>query len=551
MAAPMKIGELLISKGMLSKEQFSIAMAQQSITGNLLGDTLIKLGFVSSIEMAQALAEQAGIEFIDIRRWAIPEEVLKMVPRATAESAQFIPLGIKDSVMSVGVTQPTNIHAIDIASHISGKPPQVYMVDTVAFYEMMERAYFFLQHPIHQKIAAVIKEVKSGGALSGNTVSSLTELLLMDGIRRNATDIHITPEHETVHVFCRIDGVLQHTYCLPKSLHGGIVSRLKILASLDIAEQRLPQDGSFSFPLMNNVYETRLSVIPTIHGENVVMRILSGSSPLIGMTSLGFSSADTGGLKRLFAKPHGLILVAGPTGSGKTTTLYSALREIDILERNVLTVEDPVEYKLSMIKQTQVSVKAGYDFARAGRSFMRQDPDAMLIGEIRDEETATMAIRASITGHLVLSTIHTNDAPTAIPRLLDLDVDRFLLSSALLAIIAQRLVRKVCPHCKKERAYAPAELEAMGFDPGAAEGSATSSGGGCAACNQTGYLGRTVIGEILVVNDEIRELIYAGGSVHAIKEAAVRNGMCTMRDSGIRKALEGITTFEEVLRVVG
>lgn len=577
MAAPMKLGELLISKGMLTKEQFSIAMAQQSITGNLLGDTLTKLGFVSSIEMAQALAEQAGIEFIDIRRWAIPEEVLRLVPRTMAENAEFIPLDLKDGVMSIGVMQPTNIHAIDTASHIGGKPPKVYMVDTVAFYEMMERAYFFLQHPIHLRIEAIIKDVKSGAALSGNTVSSMTELLLMDGIRRNATDIHITPEHETMHVFCRIDGVLQHTYCLPKSLQNGIVSRLKILASLDIAEQRLPQDGSFSFPLMNNVYEMRLSVIPTIHGENVVMRILSGSSPLISMTSLGFDGTDTGRLKSLFAKPHGLILVAGPTGSGKTTTLYSALREINILERNVLTVEDPVEYKLSMIKQTQVSVKTGYDFARAGKSFMRQDPDAMLIGEIRDEETARMAIRASITGHLVLSTIHTNDAPTAIPRLLDLNVDKFLLSSALLAIIAQRLVRKICPHCKEEHVYEPGQLEAMGFEgigagqiaalkkkswhePGqSAVGFETSGaartplfkGKGCNVCNQTGYLGRTVIGEILVVNDEIKELIYSGGSVHSIMESAIKHGMKTMRDNGIRKVLEGIITFEEVLRVVG
>jgi type II secretory ATPase GspE/PulE/Tfp pilus assembly ATPase PilB-like protein len=246
--------------------------------------------------------------------------------------------------------------------------------------------------------------------------------------------------------------------------------------------------------------------------------------------------------------------VAGPTGSGKTTTLYSAIREINILERNVLTVEDPVEYKLSMIKQTQVSVKTGYDFARAGKSFMRQDPDAMLIGEIRDEETAKMAIRASITGHLVLSTIHTNDAPTAIPRLLDLEVDRFLLSSALLAIIAQRLVRKVCPHCRQEHVYGKEHLEAMGFE--GFEGSddkqkPTFKGKGCNACNQTGYLGRTVIGEILIVNDEIKELIYSGGSVHSIREAAVRHGMKTMRENGIRKVLEGVITFEEVLRVVG
>ncbi|MFQ5736710.1 MAG: GspE/PulE family protein [Thermodesulfobacteriota bacterium] len=549
--AVLKIGDLLISKGLLTKEQFRVAMCQQGVTGNLLGDTIIRLGFVSSTEMGQALAEQAGIEFVDLSRYTISEEALHMVPRETAESTGFLPLDLQDGVLSIGITNPSNIRAIDTAARLSGAPPKVFMVDSETFYEMLEKAYFFLRHPIAERVEGYTAEIKKGAAISGSMISTLTELLVMDGIRRNATDIHITPEAEALHIFCRIDGVLQHIYCLPKAVHNGIVSRLKILANLDIAEQRLPQDGSFSFSLMNNVYEMRLSLIPTIHGENIVIRILSGSSPLMSMAGLGFDGEETGRLRQLFSKPHGLIMVAGPTGSGKTTTLYSALREINVIERNVLTVEDPVEYKLSIVRQTQVSAKTGYDFAVAGRSFMRQDPDAMLIGEIRDEETASIAIRASITGHLVLSTVHTNDAVTAIPRLIDLGVDRFLLSSALLAVVAQRLVRKVCVRCAEPYSFAPGELKGMGFGDVDEKGVKAVRAKGCAACNQTGYLGRTAIGEILIIDDEIRELIYCGGSVNSIKEKAVARGMKTMRDNGIYKASEGITTFDEVLRVVG
>ena len=549
--ATLRLGELLISRGLLSKEQLMVAIAKQAITGTLLGETLTKLGFVSSMEMGQVLADQAGIEFIDLSRHAISDEALKLVPRETAEATGFFPLDIRDGVLSIGMTNPNNIHAIDVATRLSGKAPKVYMVDSETFYEMLEKAYFFLKNPIHQSIEAIINDLKKGTTVSGTMISSLTEFLIMDGIRRNASDIHITPEQETLDIFCRVDGVLQYVYCLPKAVHSGVISRIKILSSLDIAEQRLPQGGSFSFPLMNKVYEIRVSLVPTIYGENLVMRVLSGSRALLSMVGLGFDEQDTKRLKQLFSKPYGMIMVAGPTGSGKTTTLYSALREINIIEKNVLTVEDPVEYKLSMVKQTQVSAKSGYDFALAGKNFMRQDPDAMLIGEIRDEETARIAIRASITGHLVLSTIHTNDSATVIPRLIDLNVDRFLLSSALLAVVAQRLIRKICGNCRKEHLYAPGELTDMGFPEAEGETMTTFKGEGCQVCNHTGYIGRTVIGEILIVTEEIKYLVYAGGAVNAIRDAALRDGMKTMRENGVKKAMEGITTFEEVLRVVG
>jgi type II secretory ATPase GspE/PulE/Tfp pilus assembly ATPase PilB-like protein len=295
----------------------------------------------------------------------------------------------------------------------------------------------------------------------------------------------------------------------------------------------------------------RVSMTPTIFGENVVIRVLKSSASILRISSLGFQQQESRKLRVLFAKPHGIILITGPTGSGKTTTLYSALREIDLIGKNVMTVEDPVEYRLSMVRQTQVNMKAGYDFGAAGRSFMRQDPDVMLLGEIRDEETASFAVRASITGHLVLSTLHANDAITAIPRLLDLKVDRFLLSTSLRAVIAQRLVRRICPYCQDEYIYEQGELADLGFPE--VEGTVTSGmkGRGCPACNNTGYTGRMVIGEILSIDEEVQELVYQGASLNQMMETAVKNGMVTIHEDGKKKAMDGHTTFEEVARVIG
>ncbi|MEW6162904.1 MAG: GspE/PulE family protein [Nitrospirota bacterium] len=549
--ATLRIGDLLKIKGFINDAQLNIALAQQTITGDLIGDILIKLGFVSSKEMAEALSEQAGIGFINLDGYTIPEDALRLVSREIAERTGFLPLNVENGILTIGINNPSNILAIDTATRISGNPPKVYMVDTESFYEALERAYYFLENPIPHRIANAINEIKTMGAPSATMISSLTELLIMDGIRRNATDIHINPLSDTVHVFYRIDGVLHHAHCLPKVIQSGVISRIKILSELDIAEQRLPQDGSFSFSFLNKKYDMRVSTIPTIYGENVAIRILRASVSLLRLSSLGFDEYAAERLRLLFSKPYGIILLTGPTGSGKTTTLYAALREINLLEKNVLTVEDPVEYRLSMVRQTEVNEKAGYNFALAGRNFMRHDPDVMLLGEIRDEETARIAIRSSITGHLVLTTLHTADAVTAIPRLIDLNVDRYLLSSSLLAVVAQRLVRKICMNCKTEYQLKEGELKAMGLPELEGRVKTAFRGMGCPVCSNTGYLGRTVIGEILIVSDDIRELIYSGASVGTIKEVAIRNGMKTIREDGIRRTAEGITTFEEVLRVAG
>lgn len=547
--ATIRIGDLLKARDFINDRQLHVALMQQKVTGDLLGETLVKLGFISSKELGQILSEQSGIEFIDLSEYVISEDALKAIPKDIAEKTGFIPIDIKNGRLSIGITNPSNILAVDIVTKMTKSQPDVYIVDADSFRDAIEKAYFFLENPIQQQIDGIVKEIKATETASGTAVTNLVNLIIMDGIRKKATDIHINPTADIVNVFYRIDGVLQYGHSIPKAAHSGIASRIKILSQLDIAEQRLPQDGSFTFTFLNKGYDIRVSTIPTIYGENIVMRVLAGTGPFLRLERLGFDKENTKKIKTLFHKPYGIILITGPTGSGKTTTLYAALREIDLLERNVLTVEDPVEYKLSLIKQTQVNEKVGYDFALAGRNFMRQDPDVMLLGEIRDEETAKIAIRASITGHLVLSTLHTNDAVTAIPRLIDLNVDRFLLSSSLLAIMAQRLVRKICNFCKRE--YNLNDYEISVFKEHGISLTTAFKGSGCPKCSDTGYSGRTVIGEILIIDDEIRDLIYSAASVTVLKAAAVKKGMIPLKDDAIKKAAAGITTIDEVIRVAG
>lgn len=550
MAAPLRIGELLITKGLITQRQLNLALIQQKVTGVLLGDTLIKLSFISAKEFGQTIAEQFGIEFVDLSTYVIADEALRLVPKGSAQQAGFIPMELENGRLTIGITNPSNIVAIDAATRISGSAPKVCLVDLDNYNESLEKAYYFIEHPIQQRIESLINTIKEAtGPVAGPVISEITDLLLMDGIRKRGTDVHISPAADVIHVFYRVDGVLQHGHCIPKAVHSGISSRIKILSSLDIAEQRLPQDGSFTFDFLSKKYEIRVSTVSTIFGENIVLRVLAGSGSVVKIDSLGLDLQNAQKMKRLFQKSYGIILITGPTGSGKTTTLYAALRELDLLERNVITVEDPVEYRLSFVKQTQVNEKAGYDFASASRSFMRQDPDVMLLGEIRDEDTAKMAVRASITGHLVLSTLHTNDAVTAIPRFLDLKVDRFLLSSSLLAIIAQRLARKICSHCSEEYELTPKERAIYDhFHVTAEKG---HRGKGCSKCSNSGFSGRVAICEILLIDDTIKELIFAGASTTALTQAAIKNGMIPMQKDGVIKAAQGVTTLEEIMRVAG
>jgi type II secretory ATPase GspE/PulE/Tfp pilus assembly ATPase PilB-like protein len=550
MAAPIKIGELLLSQGILTPKQLQIALEQQQVTGAILGDLLIKLGFITAPEFARTIAVQSGLEYLELSEFEPEEEALRLIPKENAEKIGVIPLALADGQLTIGITNPSNIVAVDTATKVTGKPPKVYLVDNDHYQSTLEKAYYFIAHPIQKRMQEIISQLRQAtGVIPGATISELVELIMMDGIRKQATDIHISPTDDVTNIFYRIDGVLQHGYCIQKQAHAGIVSRIKILGQLDIAEQRLPQDGSFSHAFLSKNFEVRVSTVPTIFGENLVLRLLAGAGPLLRLEALGISSIAVQQIRRLFNKSYGIILIAGPTGSGKTTTLYAALRELNRLERNILTVEDPVEYRLSFVKQTEVNEKAGYDFALAARNFMRQDPDVMLLGEIRDEETAQMAVRAAITGHLVLSTLHTNDAATAIPRLLDLKVDTFLLSSALVAVIAQRLVRKNCKYCNEEYQLNDDELQV--FRQHQLEITKGRRGVGCSKCGNSGFSGRVSICEVLVVDSRIRQLIFEGASTGAIMELAVAEGMIPLQQDGINKAAVGITTLAEVLRVAG
>jgi type II secretory ATPase GspE/PulE/Tfp pilus assembly ATPase PilB-like protein len=544
-----RIGDILVKKGFITDKQLSIALIHQKVTGELLGDVLVELGFLSSVERTQAIAEQTGMEFFDLGQHVITEGALRAIPRTVAERGEFIPLEEEEGKLAIGVTNPGNMLAIDTVTRITKNKPKIYLIDSEAYSETVDRSYFLLENPVQKRIDDAIDTAQREGLMGGDDIVSLTDTILMDGIRKRATDVHINPTENVVHVFFRIDGILQFAHCLPKIVQSGIVSRIKILSQLNIAETRLPQDGAFTYNFLKRSYDIRVSTMPVIYGETLVMRILTGKESLLRLDKLGFDPISADKVKTLFQKPYGIILVTGPTGSGKTTTLYAALREINTLERNVLTVEDPVEYKLSFVKQTQVNGKAGYDFALAGRSFMRQDPDVILLGEIRDEETARLAVRASVTGHLVISTLHTNDALTAIPRLFDLNVDRFMLSASLLAIVAQRLVRKTCVYCKTECDLNDHEISIL--REYGIESSIGFMGKGCPRCQMTGYSGRTVIDEILSVDDEMRELIYTGAPPTAMKENAVRKGMRLLKEDALTKAAQGITTIEEATRVVG
>ncbi|MFN3533936.1 MAG: GspE/PulE family protein [Desulfatiglandales bacterium] len=544
-----RLGDLLKEKNLITDEHIKVAIAHQKITGELLGDILVKLGFISSKERAMILAEQAGIEFLDMETYTLSEEALRLVPKTIAERFQFLPVGFEDGRLIIAVTKTGNIQAVDMATKISKKSPKICLMDSELFSDLLEKAYFFLENPIEKHIDKITEDIKKAGNPQGEDIVSLVDLLVLDAIRKRSTDIHLTPIEYALNIFYRIDGVLQHQYCLPKNTYQGLISRIKILSSLDIAETRLPQDGGFTFKFSNKEYDIRVSFIPTLYGQNCVLRILASNISLLRLELLGFSESNIKVLSELFQRPNGIVLITGPTGSGKTTTLYAGLRMINLLQRNVITMEDPVEYKLNFVRQSQVHERIGYNFSTAAKTFLRQDPDVILLGEIRDLDSANIAIRASITGHLVLSSLHTNDAVTAIPRLIDLGADRFLVSSSLLGIVAQRLLRTICPFCKES--YDPPQEELEYLKSLGVSERKLWKGRGCGKCNDTGYLGRTAIAEVMSVNEELRELIYQGASVGTLKAAAIKSGMVPMLKDGVNKVLEGRTTPSELKRVLG
>jgi type II secretory ATPase GspE/PulE/Tfp pilus assembly ATPase PilB-like protein len=547
--AQKNLGDHLLAKGLISAKQLNIALIQQRVTGAILGETLISLGFLTAQEFASTIADQAGIAYLDLRTITLSEQALRLIPKETALKYGYLPLNVTDGVLAIGVMTPSNSVAVDSVLQLTGQHPKVYLVDQEAYEEVFEHAYYFAKDSVQQRLEGFLVNLTNGAAVQSADVPDLTELIIMDAIQKRASDVHLTPAEEVLHIFYRVDGVLTYGHCLPKSIQTSLASRIKIIAQMDITEQRLPQDGSFTLTFLKKKYDLRISTAPTIHGENIVIRILSTSGSIRSITSLGLNDGILDTMRRFFGKSHGIILMTGPTGSGKTTTLYSCLREIDLLDKNVITIEDPVEYRLNFVRQTEVNEKSGYTFASSARTFMRQDPDVMLLGEIRDKETAQIAIRGSITGHLLLSTLHATDAVTAIPRLIDLGMDKLLLSSTLLAVLSQRLVRKICSHCKEE--YELTTEEQRIFTDEGLTHSRGYRGVGCTMCGNSGFAGRTSIAEVLVFTSEIKELIYAEASMETIFQTAVRGGMVPLFRAGLMQAAAGHTTVQEILRVIG
>jgi type IV pilus assembly protein PilB len=548
--AKKRIGDLLLELGFTNDNQVSIAMkVQKANKDKKIGEILQDLNFITSTELAQAIAKYSELDFIDIDDVTPDIDVLQLVNEDVAVSKNILPLYEKDGMVYIALDDVGDIMLIDFLKQSISKPLEFVVGDAKKISRSVLVNYYQLKNPIETQIAQTIKSIVDDEEID---IAQLVEFIFNNAIKDFATDIHISPDSLAINISYRVNGVLMHYYSIPVSVLSKLVARIKILSSLDIAEQRKPQDGALSYEFLNESFDFRVSILPTNYGENIVIRLLGKNISLFNLSNLGLLDSQTKKLKELFAKPNGIVLVTGPTGSGKTTTLYSALRTINSLERNIMTIEDPIEYKFSFIKQTQINNKAGYTFAAAIRTFMRQDPDVILVGEIRDGETAELAIGASITGHLVLSTLHANSAVSAIPRLADLGIKEYLIATGLLAVLAQRLVRTLCKHCKKEWVVTREELRSKGLREEFLDQEEFTiyEAGHCSHCNHTGYAGRASVIEILEVDYEIADMISSKKNAGEILEKAKSKGMLTMRDSALLKVLHGETSLQEVDRVV-
>ncbi len=536
------IGALLKEAGVITEEMILYALKVQKTTGEHLGGTLLRIGFVTDTEVASVLAQQSELPFADLKGAMPDAKILGQIPFNFAQKAKALPFNFVDGKLEVAIADPFDSRMLGNLERFSRFPLSLMVAPEGELRRKIEQLYYLADHPIFEEVERIGQDA---GAERTFSAEHLSELILSTAIENGSSDIHISPTGFATLISYRIDGVLQLTYTLPKITHSRLVASFKVISDMDIADQNRPQDGRTSFEFLGETYDLRVSTIPTPHGENLVIRVLVGGSGMITVEDLGFSAAQVEQVTKMTSAPYGMILATGPTGSGKSTTLYSILRKVNSMEKNVMTIEDPIEYQMSLVHQVAVNPKAGVTFASAIKSFLRQDPDVILIGEIRDEETAVLASRAALTGHLVLSTLHTNDASGAVARLRDLGLGDFMLSSTLTGIIAQRLIRKLCPFCKQEvklsvEEKADFELKAeLHF-----------SKNGCDHCRGTGYMGRMVVGEVLEVDEKMKELISEGGSPHEIGRTAEKNGMISLRQSALALIEVGRTDIAEFMRVV-
>jgi type IV pilus assembly protein PilB len=582
-----RIGELVLKEKRITPAQLQEALSYQKANGGKLGMNLVKLGFVKDEEITALLSKQYGVASINLAQFEIDPGIIKLIPSETAHKYQIVPLSRSGATLTIAMTDPTNVFAMDDIKFMTGYNVEPVVASEIGVAEAIQRYYAASTAGKSRDGAAasdpmtsvasldmVTRELADSAILDDDVevledleqidvaslerqggeapVIRLVNLMLMSAIQKGASDIHIEPYEKEFRVRFRIDGILYNVMAPPMKFRDAITSRMKIMAKLDIAEKRLPQDGRIKIRFGDNgatkEIDFRVSCLPTLFGEKIVLRLLDKDKLMLDMTKLGFESVSLAKLENAIAKPWGMVLVTGPTGSGKTNTLYSSIAKINTSETNIMTAEDPVEFNLVGVNQVQVRENIGLNFAAALRSFLRQDPNIILVGEIRDFETAEIAVKAALTGHLVLSTLHTNDAPSTINRLMNMGIEPFLVASSVNLICAQRLVRRICASCKSDNPHDPKALVDAGFTPDEAKKVMPKKGTGCEKCNNTGYKGRVGLYEVMEIGEELRELILVGASGLELRRKAVDEGMITLRRSGLHKVMEGVTTIEEVAR---
>jgi type IV pilus assembly protein PilB len=564
-----RLGELLTKASLISQDQLKEALRVQKETGGKLGETLIKLGFVSEEDITECLSQQFGVPSINLQHFEIDSGVIKLIPGDVARKYNILPVNKTGATITIAMADPTNVFAMDDIKFMTGYNVEPVVASELGIKAAIDSYYGTTSSLELKKVMEDLQTQESAdlevleddeemdvSALADSAeeapVVKLCNLILTDAIKRGASDIHIEPYEKEYRVRFRIDGILYEIMNPPLKLKDAMTSRMKILAKLDISEKRLPQDGRIKLKIKledkNKELDFRVSVLPTLFGEKIVMRLLDKDNLRLDMTKLGFEPESLVRFEEAIFKPWGMVLVTGPTGSGKTNTLYSALSKVNSPEVNIMTAEDPVEFNLPGINQVQMKEQIGLNFAATLRSFLRQDPNIILVGEIRDFETAEIAIKAALTGHLVLSTLHTNDAPSTINRLMNMGIEPFLVATATQLIAAQRLVRRICNNCKEAVDMTPQAIANLGYKKDEVGTFTPYKGRGCEKCNNTGYKGRVGLIEVMQIDDDIRDLILAGGTAIDIKKKAIENGMITLRRSGLIKIKDGMTTVEEVVR---
>ncbi len=557
-----KIGEVLIRKGFISEDKLQQALSQNYMDKKV-GEVLISLNLLSEDQLVEGLADQAGVDFLKGDQiLSAQEEACALVGEDFAKENKLIPILLENDTVLVAMVDPEDIVVMDnLKKSVQGKQVVTRMGGEAAILEAIERMYVKIRktHEVTDAIGEMEfmadpdAEAKEGGLevdqeVADSPIVKLVNLMLSEAIKERATDVHLEPEEKETRVRYRVDGVLVETMKIPNANHPAVVSRIKIISKLNIAERRLTQDGRFSIKTTDREVDVRVSILPTVHGEKVVMRLLDKTGFMLDLRNLGFREHELKIFSHWIEQPYGMVIISGPTGSGKSTTLYAALNEIKSMSDNITTVEDPVEYQIGGINQVQVREKIGLTFAAALRSILRQDPDTLLLGEIRDHETADMAIKFALTGHLVFSTLHANDAPTTITRYIDLGIPPFLVGSCLNLVMAQRLVRTICSNCKEERPSTPEDWLSIHEDPDKYSGQPVYHGRGCPVCRNSGFKGRTGIFEILEIRQNIRKMIYESVNQQEIREEAIRAGMVPLRNAGINRVVDGTTTLSEVKR---